>query len=150
MVIKRLFRSTLHEHSDPAQRVLGVAELPPDSAELAGLLTSDAAPEVRAAAARRCANLDALAAALQAESDASVRSVLTVVLGPLLADTQDNEAAATLLRADACNDAIRREVARRSQDADRRRIAIAALRDESSLVELALAAEHAETRMAAA
>jgi hypothetical protein len=150
MVIKRLFRSTLHEHSDPAQRVLGVAELPPDSAELAGLLTSDSAPEVRAAAARRCANLDALAAALQAESDASVRSVLTVVLGPLLADTQDNEAAATLLQADACNDAIRREVARRSQDADRRRIAIAALRDESSLVELALAAEHAETRMAAA
>ena len=150
MVIKRLFRSTLHEHPEPAQRVLGVSELPPDSGELAGLLLSDPAPEVRAAAARRCANLDALAAALKTESDSSVRSVLTVVLGPLLAETQDGESARTHLQADACNDAIRREVARRTQDADRRRIAIAALREESSLVDLALVAEHAETRMAAA
>ena len=150
MVIKRLFRSTLHEHSDPAQRVLGVAELPPDSIELAGLLTADPAPEVRAAAARRCTNLDALATALKAESDASVRSVLTVVMGPLLAETEDAESARTHLQADECNDVIRREVARRSQDAERRRIAIAALRDERSLVDLALVAEHAETRMAAA
>ena len=55
MIIKNPFRSPLHEHPDPAQRVLGVSELPPDSDELAGLLAADPAPEVRAAAAGRCA-----------------------------------------------------------------------------------------------
>ena len=107
MIIKRMFGAPLHEHPDPAQRVLGVSELPPDSGELAGLLLSDPAPEVRAAAARRCANLDALAAALKSESDSSVRSVLTVVLGPLLAETEDGESARTHLQADECNDARR-------------------------------------------
>ena len=63
---------------------------------------------------------------------------------------QHSEAATALLEADACTDAIRSEVVHRARDADRRRIAIAALRDEDSLVEIALAAEHAETRMAAA
>ena len=130
MIIKRMFGAPLHEHPDPAQRVLGVSELPPDSGELAGLLLSDPAPEVRAAAARRCANLDALAAALKTESDSSVRSVLTVVLGPLLAETPDGESARTHLQADECNDAIRREVARRTQDGDRRRIARPATDEE--------------------
>jgi len=43
MSMRRLFRSALHEHAEPAQRVLGVAQLPPDSAELAHLLTADPA-----------------------------------------------------------------------------------------------------------
>jgi hypothetical protein len=49
MINKRLFRSALHEHADPAQRVLGATELPPGSAELARLLGADPAAEVRAA-----------------------------------------------------------------------------------------------------
>ena len=48
MLNKILSRTPLHEHADPAQRVLGVAELPPDSAELVQLLRADPAPEVRA------------------------------------------------------------------------------------------------------
>ncbi len=150
MIIKNPFRSPLHEHADPAQRVLGVAELPPDSDELAGLLAADPAPEVRAAAAGRCANVDAVGAAWRTESDAAVRAALADALGPLLAASQDGEKARALLEADACTDAIRSAVARAAHDEDRRRIAIAALREEDALVELALVAEHAETRMAAA
>ena len=150
MMIKNPFRSPLHEHPDPAQRLLGVSELPPDSDELAGLLVADPAPEVRAAAASRCAKVDAVAAAWRTESDSAARTAIAGALGPLLAETQDGEAARALLEADACTDAIRCVVARCARDEDRRRIAIAALREENSLVDLALVAEHAETRMAAA
>ena len=150
MMIKNPFRSPLHEHPDPAQRVLGLSELPPDSDELAGLLTVDPAPEVRAAAAGRCANVDAIAAAWRTESDSAVRSALAAALGTLLAETQDGETARALLEASECTDAIRSVVARCAQGEDRRRIAIAALREENALVDLALVAEHAETRMAAA
>ncbi len=80
MVIKRLFGSPLHEHPEPEQRVQGVAELPPDSPVLAGLLAGDPAAEVRAAAARRCTNLEALAAAWRAESHATVRDALASAL----------------------------------------------------------------------
>src|SRR5439155_1448765 len=66
-------RSALHTHPEPAQRVLGVAELAPDSSELAQLLTDDPAPQVRVAAARRCANLATLAAAWETETDLAVR-----------------------------------------------------------------------------
>ena len=55
MITRFLFRSALHEHPEPAQRVAGVAELAPESQELARLLASDPAPEVRIAAAQRCA-----------------------------------------------------------------------------------------------
>ena len=150
MITKRLFRSPLHQHADHAQRVLGVAELPPDSEVLASLLATDPAPEVRAAAASRCVVVDALAAAWKAESDSTVRAVLAVVLGPVLAATPNSEAATALLESAGCTDAIRSEVARCTPDADRRRIAIAALRHEDSLVEIALVADHAETRLAAA
>jgi hypothetical protein len=150
MITKRLFRSPLHEHSDPMQRVCGASALPPDSDELASLLATDPAPEVRAAAAGRCANVAALAAAWTSEANSEVRTALASALGPALAATQDNEAATALLEADTCTDAIRADVARRARDTDRRRIAIGALRDEDSLVEVALVAEHAETRMAAA
>src|SRR6185312_14018498 len=46
--------------------------------------------------------------------------------------------------------AIRLAVSRNASEMERRRSAIAAIRDEALLVELALTAEHAETRTAAA
>lgn len=150
MITKRIFGSPRHEHAEPATRALGAAELPPDSVDLARLLTVDPAPEVRAAAAARCADVDALAAAWQAESDAAVRAALAEALGTVLAATPRTEVAAALLMSDDCTDAIRTAVALRARDADRGRIAIDALRAEESLVEVALVAEHAEARLAAA
>ena len=45
-MINNLFsRLPQHQHTDPAQRALGVAELQPDSADVAHLLTADPAPE---------------------------------------------------------------------------------------------------------
>ncbi|MEP7182226.1 MAG: DUF349 domain-containing protein [Betaproteobacteria bacterium] len=127
-----------------------MAELPPESDELATLLATDPAPEVRAAAANRCANLDALAAAWERETDPAVRLVLAPALGAALAGVQDGGRAATLLDAAACTDAIRADVARRASDVERRRNAIAGIRAEDLLIDLALTAEHAETRRAAA
>ena len=150
-MINRLFaRPALHEHLDPAQRILGVAELTPDSTELAQLVAADPVPEVRRAAVERCADLAALAAAWHAETDGVVRAALATSLSGVLAAAPDVAAARAFLEADHCTDAIRGEVARVAADSERRRIAIACLRDESALVELALAAGQAETRMAAA
>ena len=149
MITNPFSRSALHEHTEPAQRVLGAAQLAPDSDELAGLLTADPVPEVRVAAAQRCTDLALLAAAWEKETDSAVRVALAAALGNALAETQDSANAQALLEADHCTDAIRAEVARRTQDAERRRIAIAGIRDEDPLIELALAAEHAETRLAA-
>ena len=150
MITKLFFRSAPHDHAEPAQRALGAAELPPDSDELARLLASDPAPEVRAAAARRCADLAALTAAWGTETDAAVRVALGSALGDVLSETQDSAGARAQLEADHCTDAIRSEVAHRTQDAERRRIVIASIRDEDPLIELALAAGQAETRKAAA
>lgn len=127
-----------------------MAELPPDSEELGALLAGDPAPEVRIAAAGRCGDLSALASAWQNESDPAVRAALATALGGVLAETQDGEKAAAVLGAEGCTDGIRADVARRTTIAERRRSAIATLREEASLVELALTAEHAETRMMAA
>ncbi len=143
-------RSALHQHAEPAQRILGIEALPPDSGDLARLLAEDPAPEVRIAAALRCADLTALACAWETETDAAVRPALERALGNVLAQTQDSDGARALLEADRCADAIRVEVARRTQDAERRLAALAGIRDEDALVELALRAEHAETRIAAA
>ncbi|MBI4292480.1 MAG: DUF349 domain-containing protein [Betaproteobacteria bacterium] len=139
-----------HEHAEPAQRVLGAAELAPDSIELARLLAADPEPDVRIAAAQRCTILAALAAAWDNESDPAVRIAIACALGRALGETQDSAAARLLLESDRCTDAIRFEVARRTQDAERRQAAIAGIRDEAPLIELALAAELAETRLAAA
>jgi hypothetical protein len=114
------------------------------------LLAADPVPEVRAAAARRCADLAVLAAAWQTEADFAVRIAIASALGDALAETQDSAGAQELLGADHCTDEIRADVARRTQDAERRRIAIAGIRAEDPLIELALTAGHAETRMAAA
>ena len=150
-MISNLFsRIPLHQHADPAQRILGVAALPPDSDELTQLLVTDPAPEVRIAAARRCSDLATLASAWETEADAAVGLALASALGDVLAHTQDSAGAQALLAADRCSDAIRAEMARRARDAELRRAAIAGIRDEAALVELALLAGHAETRMAAA
>ncbi len=150
MITNLFSNSALHEHAEPAQRILGAAQLAPDSEELARLLTADPAPEVRVAAAQRCADLAILAAVWDKETDPAVRVALASALGNALAETRDSAGARALLNADHCTDAIRAEVARRTQDAERRRIAIAGIRGEDPLIELALAAGHAETRMAAA
>ena len=150
MIANPFSRTALHQHAEPAQRLLGVAALPPDSGELARLLATDPAPEVRIAAARRCADAAALASAWETETDGGVRLALASALGNVLAQTQDSTGAQALLAADGCTDAIRIEVARHAAGAERRRAAIAGIRDEAALVELALLAEHTETRMAAA
>ena len=150
MIANPFSRTSLHKNADPAQRLVGVDALPQDSDELAQLIASDPAPQVRIAAARRCKALAVLAPAWEAEADADVRLALASALGEALAQAQDSALAQALLAADKCTDAMRIEVARRSQDPERRHAAIAAMRDEAALVELALLAEHAETRMAAA
>ncbi len=150
MITNLFSRTALHQHADPAQRILGVAALPPDSGELRQLLVGDPASEVRLAAAQRCADLAALASAWETEGHAGVRLALASALGNAIACTQDSVLAQTLLAADSCTDAIRIEMVRRAQDAALRRAAIAGIRDEAALVELALLGEHAETRMAAA
>lgn len=149
MHTEHLFRSTLH-HADPARRVIAVAKLPPESDELAVLLATDPAPEVRIAAANCCGNLSVLAAAWENESDAAVRAALAASLGTLLSESPDSARATALLGAAQCTDAMRAHVARRAPDVERRRSAIAAIGEEALLVELALTAEDAKTRMAAA
>ena len=150
MISNPFSRTAPHQHADPAQRILGVAALPPESDELAQLLAADPVAEVRAAAARRCTGLAALASAWEIEADAAVRLALASALGQALAQSQDSSEARALLASDRCTDAVRSEVARHARDAVLRRAAITSVRDEAVLVELALAAEHAETRMAAA
>lgn len=122
MLNKILSRQPLHEHAEPAQRVLGVAELPPESAELAQLLHADPAPEVRAAAARRCGDGAALAAAWLADGEPQVRSAVVESLGRWL-------------------DGI---------DGEKLRAAVEGIGDQDLLVEVALNAAHAPVRMAAA
>ncbi len=123
-MINNLFsRPPQHEHAEPAQRVLGAAQLAPESGELARLLTADPAPEVRIAAAQRCHDPATLTTAWNAESVPAVRAALVTALCNALDEMHDAEV---------------------------RRCAIAGLRDEELLVELALAAGHAETRKATA
>src|SRR4051812_20884680 len=102
MITKRLFRSTLHEHADPAQRVLGIADLPPDSDTLAQLLSADPDAQVRRAAARRVTALPVLVSAWDKEADPEVRSELAPALAEALAATPDEALAASVLAADSC------------------------------------------------
>src|SRR4051812_28270363 len=138
MITKIFSRAALHEHALPEQRILGAAELSPDSEELAHLLSSDPAPEVRTAAASRCTDLAVLAAAWESETNADVRSAVEASLVDSIAQTPDGAAARTVLEAAYCTDAIRSAVARRTQNPERRHVALALIRDEETLVELAL------------
>ena len=150
MITNLFSRAAAHEHADPAQRVAGIASLPADSGALAQLLATDPAPEVRIAAARRCGDLATPASAWESEADPAVRDALAAALGEMLANSADSAGAHALLAAERCTDAISIDVARRARHAERRRAAIACIRDDAALVELALVAEHAETRLAAA
>ena len=122
MLNKILSRTPLHEHADPAQRVLGVAELPPESAELVQLLRADPEADVRAAAARRCGDSAALVAGWQADAEPQVRAAIVESLGRWLD----------------------------SVDGERLRAAVEGIAEQALLVELALGAAHAPVRMAAA
>ncbi len=149
-MLDKIFGSPLHEHADPAQRVVGVAALPSESIVLAQVLGADPSPEVRIAAAERCSDLAALAAALRAETDPKVVAAIAASLGKALATTPDNGFVRNLLTAPECADAVRAQVALHTDDEDRRRVAIEAIGDENVLVDVALAADHASARIAAA
>lgn len=150
MLDKLFFGSRLHENADPAQRVLGIGALAPDSPVLAQMLASDPSPEVRAAAARRCGNAPALLGSLKTEAEPVVRTAIATALGELLAASSDASAARAMLDAPECTDAIRAELALRTQDDERRRAAIEGIGDEDELVRVALDAGHASVRIAAA
>jgi exonuclease SbcC len=147
---KLFFGSRLHEHADPLQRVTGVAALPPDSNVLAQLLAADPSADVRAAAASRCEDATALAAALQSENEPPVRAAIAASLGKLLATMSDDSAARAMLAAPECADAVRAQAALHAQDDERRRIAIEGIADQDILADVALAAGHATVRIAAA
>jgi DNA repair protein SbcC/Rad50 len=119
---KILSRAPLHAHADPAQRVLGIAELLPESAELIQLLRADPVPEVRAAAARRCSDGAALLEGWQVDAEPQVRTAIVESLGRWL-------------------DGI---------DGERLRAAVEGIGDQALLVELALTAPHAPARLATA
>jgi hypothetical protein len=146
MLDKIFSRQSRLDHPDPAQRLLGVAELMPDSEDLQRVLTSDPAPSVRAAAARVSTNIDALASALEQESDPDVRGAL---LDKLVAAAEP-ERLRQVLASDRLQDAERADVARRAGSSPQRAAASAAIQGEEALLDLALTADHAETRMAAA
>ena len=150
MITNFFFPLPLHKHAEPAQRLLGVEQLPSDSEDLAHLLAADPAPEVRAAAAQRCADVTVLSAAWGTEADPAVRVAIAAALASALAVAQDGTHAQAMLDAGNCTDAIRAEVARRARNPARRRAAIAGIRDEAALIGLALGAVHADTRTAAA
>lgn len=150
-MITRLFnRSVLHEHADPAQRAIGAAQLEPGAEDLITLLHDDPAPEVRSVAAERCGDAQALLAAFATESDPLVRAAIVTGLGAAIGALVDAAEAWSLLEGERIDDRVRAEVARRTQDADRRRHAVAMIRDEGVLVDLAAHSGQAETRALAA
>ena len=150
MLDKLFFGSRLHEHADPAQRVLGVSALAPDAPALVALLGADPSAEVRAAAATRCGDATALLAALKVERDPQVRAAVSAALGGVLATTADAQLPDEVLGAQDCPDAVRAEVALHTQDEKRRQTALAGISDEDVLVRVALDAERASVRLGAA
>ncbi len=149
-MLDKIFGSPLHEHADATQRVLGVAALPPDSKVLAQLLGSDPSTDVRRAAATHCVDPAVLAAALKAEAELSVRLAIAASLGKVLAATADTGIVRSMLAAQECPDAVRAQVALQTQDEERRREALNGIADEHALVDVALGAERASVRIAAA
>jgi len=130
------------------ERFLGAARFAPESAELAALLTEDPLPEVRAAAAQRCADLHSLAKAWKRETDPNVRTALAASLVNVLAGAHDTEAL-SLLEADHFTDGLRAEVARRTRHPSCRHVALTSIRDEDQLMALARSTEDPEIRKAA-
>jgi Domain of Unknown Function (DUF349) len=147
---KLFFGSRLHEHADPAQRVLGIGALAPDSPVLVQMLAADPSAEVRAAAAGRCGNPTALLASLQIEREPRTRAAIASALAKLLVSSTDPAAVRAILDAPECADEVRAELVLRTQDDERRRAAINGIGNEDELVRVALDAEHASVRIAAA
>jgi hypothetical protein len=150
IVLDKLFGGALHQHPEAAQRVLGIAQLPPDAKAIVQLLTTDPAAEVRAAAAARCGDGAALETALQAETDAAARAAIGAALGRWLAAQSDSAPLTRVLAAPYCTDDVRAAVAQHATAAERQRLALERIVDEDVLVDLALAATHAPQRLAAA
>ena len=150
MLNKIFNRQSRLEHPDSSERIQALADegVAPD--DVARLLKSDASPDVRKVAAARCASMPALADAATGDADADVRTVASQQLGALLAASDDNDETSRLLSDRTLPDAVRIEVARRTERPERRTAALDAIGDEASLVALALDAPRTETRMAAA
>ncbi|MEO7762708.1 MAG: hypothetical protein ABIS68_12445, partial [Casimicrobiaceae bacterium] len=146
MLNKIFTRQSRLDHPDPAQRLLGIAELTAESDELLRVITSDPMPNVRAAAVRQSNNTLALAAALEHETDPDVRAALL----DGLSGASDATATTTLVGSDRLSDAERGHIARRASAPELRYAAIASMQEEAALLELALNADVAETRMVAA
>src|SRR5215210_1419873 len=107
MLNKIFTRQPRLEHADPAQRLLGLADLPADSNDIARLMTADTAPEIRAAAAQRCVDTEALVAAMGTETDPSVRAALSDALVSTLAEMNDDNKARALLAGESIGDGVR-------------------------------------------
>ena len=149
-MLDKLFGSPLHEHAEPSQRAAGLLSLPGDSKVLVQLLGADPSPEVRIAAATHCSDPVALAAALKKEIDPQVCTAIAASLGKVVATTSDQSIVRNILSAPECVDAVRAQVALHTEDEERRRMAIHGIGDDNVLVDVALAAEHASVRLAAA
>ena len=143
-------RTPLHQHAEPAQRIMGLGQLAPTSGELAQMLAADPSQEVRIAAAQRCTDLSTLATAWANEAAPGVKNAIANTLAGLLADCEDAEAVRAVLASPEITDSIRADIAHKARDGARRRAAIEGIRNEDALIEIALSAEHAETRLAAA
>lgn len=111
-----------------APGVLSVAGQP-GVADPAHLVAAANRAEPLVATARQYVDLGSLARAWQSEIDPGVRAALASALIDVLAQAQDDAAVVAVLEADHCTDTIRSEVARRTQNAERRRLAIATIRD---------------------
>lgn len=149
-VLDKFFASAPHQHPDSAQRLQAIAQLAPEAKALAQLLATDPDAQVRAAAAARCADAQALEAALRAEREPAVREAIGAALGRQIATGADAVAVQRLLDAPDCPQALRAAVALHASDDERRRLALEAIADEEALVDVALAAAHAPQRLAAA
>ena len=122
-------RTPLHQHAEAAQRIVGLDQLPPASQELAQMLSADPSQEVRIAAAQRCTDLTALAAAWTSEPAPGVRTAIANTLAGLLAECEDAVALQALLAQPEIADSIRADVAHKARDSERRRAAIAGIRN---------------------
>ena len=125
--------SAPNQPADSALEVHRAAESQPSPNDFGRLLASVSVPEDRAVAARGCADLASLAAAWQTETHPTVRLAIASALTQALSEATDSTTVTALLAADHCTDAIRSEVARRTQNPERRRIALATIRDEDLL-----------------
>lgn len=148
---KLIFGAPAHQHPDPARRAEAAEALPTDSPDLVRLLIDDPEPPVRRAAARRCADIAALTAASNSESDAGVLAAIAASTARALLALPDEAAARASLAEASCADSVRAEVARQAGDGSAlQRAAIEAIGAENVLVDLALTAAHAPLRLAAA